>query len=112
MAADDKASATAAVSGGSEEKTSAEPKVAGASPARDSTPAPKDKKKSPQEVSQPEGTSTSTILIVVTIIVAIIGAVGGVYYWWNLPKEGELTKSTWDDATSGKTVFVKFLAPW
>jgi hypothetical protein len=24
----------------------------------------------------------------------------------------ELTKETWDDATSGKTVFVKFLAPW
>jgi hypothetical protein len=24
----------------------------------------------------------------------------------------ELTPSTWDDATSGKTVFVKFLAPW
>jgi len=24
----------------------------------------------------------------------------------------ELTKDTWDDATAGKTVFVKFLAPW
>jgi hypothetical protein len=24
----------------------------------------------------------------------------------------ELTKETWDDAVSGKTVFVKFLAPW
>jgi len=24
----------------------------------------------------------------------------------------ELTKETWDDATAGKTVFVKFLAPW
>jgi hypothetical protein len=24
----------------------------------------------------------------------------------------ELTPDTWDDATAGKTVFVKFLAPW
>jgi len=24
----------------------------------------------------------------------------------------ELTKATWDEAVSGKTVFVKFLAPW
>jgi hypothetical protein len=24
----------------------------------------------------------------------------------------ELTKQTWDDAVAGKTVFVKFLAPW
>jgi len=24
----------------------------------------------------------------------------------------ELTKETWDDAVAGKTVFVKFLAPW
>jgi len=24
----------------------------------------------------------------------------------------ELTKETWDSAVSGKTVFVKFLAPW
>lgn len=24
----------------------------------------------------------------------------------------ELTLSTWEPATSGKTVFVKFLAPW
>jgi len=24
----------------------------------------------------------------------------------------ELTKETWDEAVSGKTVFVKFLAPW
>jgi len=24
----------------------------------------------------------------------------------------ELTKETWDEATAGKTVFVKFLAPW
>jgi len=24
----------------------------------------------------------------------------------------ELTKETWDGATGGKTVFVKFLAPW
>ena len=24
----------------------------------------------------------------------------------------ELTKETWDDATSGKQVFVKFQAPW
>jgi len=24
----------------------------------------------------------------------------------------ELTKETWDAETSGKTVFVKFLAPW
>jgi len=24
----------------------------------------------------------------------------------------ELTKETWDAAVSGKTVFVKFLAPW
>jgi len=25
---------------------------------------------------------------------------------------GELTKDTWDEAVAGKTVFVKFLAPW
>jgi len=24
----------------------------------------------------------------------------------------ELTQGTWDDAVAGKTVFVKFLAPW
>jgi len=24
----------------------------------------------------------------------------------------ELTKETWDEAVSGKTVFVKFQAPW
>jgi len=24
----------------------------------------------------------------------------------------ELTKESWDDAVAGKTVFVKFLAPW
>jgi len=24
----------------------------------------------------------------------------------------ELTKETWDDAVAGKTIFVKFLAPW
>ena len=24
----------------------------------------------------------------------------------------ELTPDTWDDATAGKTIFVKFLAPW
>jgi len=24
----------------------------------------------------------------------------------------ELTKATWDEAVAGKTVFVKFLAPW
>jgi hypothetical protein len=24
----------------------------------------------------------------------------------------ELTKDMWDDAVAGKTVFVKFLAPW
>jgi len=25
---------------------------------------------------------------------------------------GELTPDTWDEATAGKTVFIKFLAPW
>lgn len=29
-----------------------------------------------------------------------------------LAQAKELTKETWDDAVSGKTVFVKFLAPW
>lgn len=24
----------------------------------------------------------------------------------------ELTPETWDEATAGKTIFVKFLAPW
>jgi len=24
----------------------------------------------------------------------------------------ELTEKTWDDAVAGKTVFIKFLAPW
>jgi len=24
----------------------------------------------------------------------------------------ELTSANWDEATSGKTIFVKFLAPW
>jgi hypothetical protein len=24
----------------------------------------------------------------------------------------ELTPDTWDEATAGKTVFIKFLAPW
>jgi len=30
----------------------------------------------------------------------------------NLAGATELTKETWDNAVSGKTVFVKFLAPW
>jgi hypothetical protein len=25
---------------------------------------------------------------------------------------GELTPETWDDAVAGKTVFIKFQAPW
>jgi len=33
---------------------------------------------------------------------AVLQTVGGM----------ELTKETWDDAVAGKTVFVKFLAPW
>jgi len=32
----------------------------------------------------------------------VLGAVGAT----------ELTKETWDDAVAGKTVFVKFQAPW
>jgi len=31
---------------------------------------------------------------------------------FNLAASMELTKETWDDAVAGKTVFVKFLAPW
>jgi len=101
------------MSGGSEEEKSGEPKVTDASPARATSPAPKVKKvEQPTTASKSEGTNTSAIVIAVVIIVAVIGAVCGAYYWWNLPKEGELTKSTWDDATAGKTVFVKFQAPW
>jgi len=36
------------------------------------------------------------------LIFALLGCVGAM----------ELTKDTWDSAVAGKTVFVKFLAPW
>jgi len=36
-----------------------------------------------------------------TILIAIVGV-----------QARELSKETWDDAVSGKTVLVKFLAPW
>jgi len=36
------------------------------------------------------------------ILLAIVAAASGL----------ELTPSTWDSETAGKTVFVKFLAPW
>jgi len=39
---------------------------------------------------------------VVLASTALLGAVGAT----------ELTKETWDDAVAGKTVFVKFQAPW
>jgi hypothetical protein len=112
MASDDKASATAAVSGGSEEGKPGEPKVTDASPGRAASPAPGGRKKQPKEVSESEGISTTTVFVIGAIVLAIIGVAGGFYYWSTLPKEGELTKSTWDDATAGKMVFVKFLAPW
>jgi hypothetical protein len=38
-------------------------------------------------------------LLLAGILVATAGAV-------------ELTKETWDEAVAGKSVFVKFLAPW
>jgi len=56
---------------------------------------------------------TSPLLYVLAFgVVAVLAGTG--YYVWSSyqPGEGELTKATWDEATTGKTVFVKFLAPW
>jgi len=36
------------------------------------------------------------------VLTALLGAAGAT----------ELTKETWAEATAGKSVFVKFLAPW
>jgi hypothetical protein len=36
------------------------------------------------------------------VLSALLGAAGAV----------ELTKDNWDEMTAGKSVFVKFLAPW
>ncbi|CAK0887362.1 unnamed protein product [Prorocentrum cordatum] len=135
MALDDRPFAAAAASGGSE--TPSEPKAAGSPPARAASPAPAtEKNKDPKQASRPERTRRHTLAIVVAAIVAAVVGVagGGCYYlypsWtkrtlrtigrsahvffnqWTPPREGELTKSTWDDATAGKTVFVKFHAPW
>jgi hypothetical protein len=43
--------------------------------------------------------NTSLALFAVLAIVALTSAM-------------ELTPETWDDAVAGKSVFVKFLAPW
>jgi hypothetical protein len=40
--------------------------------------------------------------ITALLTAALAGAVGAT----------ELTKETWDDAVAGKTVFIKFQAPW
>jgi len=42
---------------------------------------------------------TMLVSVVATLMVGTAGAM-------------ELTKETWDAAVSGKTLFVKFLAPW
>jgi len=39
----------------------------------------------------------------ITLLAAVLAAPAGAM---------ELTKDTWDDAVAGKTVFVKFQAPW
>jgi len=41
--------------------------------------------------------------------IALVGSVSALFVGI---KASELTKDTWDDAVAGKTVFVKFLAPW
>jgi len=44
----------------------------------------------------------SLIMMRALALLALVGAVGAI----------ELTPANWDSATAGKTVFVKFLAPW
>jgi len=41
-------------------------------------------------------------LALATLVHSLFGAVAAI----------ELTKDSWDDAVAGKTVFIKFLAPW
>jgi len=45
----------------------------------------------------------AALMLVVTFLITGVGSRGSGM---------ELTQATWDDATAGKTVFVKFLAPW
>jgi len=40
--------------------------------------------------------------LALTVSAALLGSAAG----------NELTKETWDEAVAGKTVFVKFQAPW
>ena len=44
----------------------------------------------------------TTMKAVVAFLLTLLAATNAV----------ELTPETWDDATAGKTVFIKFLAPW
>ena len=43
-----------------------------------------------------------TMKSVLAILVSLLAATNAI----------ELTPDNWDDATAGKTIFVKFLAPW
>jgi len=38
----------------------------------------------------------------ITVAAALVGTAGAI----------ELTKENWDTATAGKSVFIKYLAPW
>jgi hypothetical protein len=51
----------------------------------------------------PQNIQTSmTMKSVVAILLSLLAATNAL----------ELTADTWEDATAGKTVFIKFLAPW
>ena len=46
--------------------------------------------------------TSMTMKSVVAILLTLLAATNAL----------ELTADTWEDATAGKTVFIKFLAPW
>jgi len=51
------------------------------------------------------GFGTATLFVTMAKFILLVGAFAGAGAM-------ELTPETWESATSGKTVFVKFLAPW
>mmetsp|Transcript_3216 Transcript_3216/g.9776 ORF Transcript_3216/g.9776 Transcript_3216/m.9776 type:complete len:320 (+) Transcript_3216:63-1022(+) len=71
---------------------------------------------------QQQGTSSGEWCVIIFVLVLFVAGLGGALYafdaplpwsWIGLgPPAHELTQATWDENTAGKTVFVKFYAPW